>query len=172
MNLLNTYVTSFYGSGLWDLFGSDCDRLYRAWNVAIRQAWGVPNTTHRYFIEPLSKCLHPKVMLACRFSIFVTSLLNSNKFGVRLTARLLSKDLSTVTGRNLQNIARECGMKKWQDDRPLSCEQIKTKMKYFRVPETEEWRLDILSEIMAAETSIEGFTDDEISNMKTYICSK
>ena len=140
--------------------------------MAIRQAWRVPNTTHRYFIEPLSKCLHPKVMLACRYSSFVTSLLNSNKISVRVTARLLSKDLSTVTGRNLQSIAKECGLKRWQDDRSLSSEQIKTKMKYFRVPETEEWRLDILGEIMAAETSIEGFTDDEISDIKTYLCTQ
>ena len=28
-----------------DLFSNCCDRLYKAWNVAVRAAWNVPNTT-------------------------------------------------------------------------------------------------------------------------------
>ena len=64
MKVFNIYCTSFYGSGLWDLYSSDCQRLYTAWNVAVRQAFQVPNTTHRYLIESISGCSHPKVMLA------------------------------------------------------------------------------------------------------------
>ena len=36
MKLINTYTTSFYGSPLWDPLSTDCDRLYRCWNVTIR----------------------------------------------------------------------------------------------------------------------------------------
>ena len=32
MQVLNTFCASFYGSGLWDLFSPDCERLYAAWN--------------------------------------------------------------------------------------------------------------------------------------------
>ena len=55
----------------------DCERLYAAWNVAVRHAWGVPNTTHRYLIEEISGFLHPKVMLASRYIGFFKSLCTS-----------------------------------------------------------------------------------------------
>ena len=73
--ILNIYAVSFYGSGLWNLFSADCERLYSAWNVAIRHAWNIPNTTHRYLVESISGSLHPKVMLASRYSSFANSLI-------------------------------------------------------------------------------------------------
>ena len=84
MQVLNTFCASFYGSGLWDLFSPDCERLYAAWNVAVRHAWGVPNTTHRYLIEEISGSLHPKVMLASRYIGFVKSLCTSPKYSMRV----------------------------------------------------------------------------------------
>ena len=77
IKIINIYAVSFHGSGLWDLFSSDCDRLYKAWNVAVIHAFGVANTTHRYLIEDISKSLHPKVMLSSRYCSFVKSLLAS-----------------------------------------------------------------------------------------------
>ena len=47
MKLINIFASSFYGSGLWDLFSSACERLYKSWNVAVRLGFGVPPTTHR-----------------------------------------------------------------------------------------------------------------------------
>ena len=105
MKLLNLYAVSFYGSGLWDLFSNHCDRLYKAWNVTVRAAWNVPNTTHRYLIEEISGSLHPKVMLASRFSGFVKSMLASPKYTVRVMTSLCSKDLRTVMGRTMAEIS-------------------------------------------------------------------
>ena len=47
VNPINTYATSFLGFCLWDLYLKECDRLYRSWNVAMRQVHNVPNTTHK-----------------------------------------------------------------------------------------------------------------------------
>ena len=57
IQILNNYAVSFCGSGVWDIFSTVCDRLYKAWNVAVRHAWKVPNTTHRYLIECISVSL-------------------------------------------------------------------------------------------------------------------
>jgi hypothetical protein len=65
-SILNIYATNFYGSGLWDIFGSGCDGFYRAWNRAIRQIYNLPWITHRYWIEIISDSIHPKVMLCSR----------------------------------------------------------------------------------------------------------
>ena len=61
MRLYEIYTQSFYGSNLWDLFGSNCDKIYRAYNVTVRQTFKVPRETHRYLIELISECIHPKV---------------------------------------------------------------------------------------------------------------
>ena len=36
IKLLKIYCTSFYGSNLWDIYSSDVDKLFRSWNVTIR----------------------------------------------------------------------------------------------------------------------------------------
>ena len=50
IKIMTIFTTSFYGSELWDLQSIECDRLFKSWNVSIRHALGVPNTTHRYLI--------------------------------------------------------------------------------------------------------------------------
>ena len=63
MKLVNIYCTSFYGSNLWDLYSKDVDKIFKSWNVTVRNVLKLPFTTHRYLIEPLSACMHPKTML-------------------------------------------------------------------------------------------------------------
>ena len=98
MRMLNIYAVSFHGSSLWNIFSKDCDRIFAAWNVAVRQAWAVPNKTHRYLIEAISGCLHPKVMLASRYHAFSQSLLRSTKYHVRILARQSLWDNRTRLG--------------------------------------------------------------------------
>ena len=88
MKIVNIYAVSFFMSCLWDLFSADCEHLYKAWNVAVRLAWSVPNTTHRYLIEPISESLHPKVMLSSRYVSFVKRLSSSPKYVIRVLASL------------------------------------------------------------------------------------
>ena len=168
--LLNIYAVSFYGSGLWDLFSSDCERLYRAWNVAIRQAWRIPNTTHRYLIESISESLQPKVMLASRYITFVKSLLTSPKYPVRVLAQLCSTDYRTLVGRSLSRISRECNQDIF-DPCKLASSEVKRKMRYFPVPPGQSWRVPILCELLKNEFEIPGFEKEELNEMLTYICT-
>ena len=48
VNLYNKYVSSFYGSNLWNLFCHETEKVYSAYNISIRQAFRVPFNTHRY----------------------------------------------------------------------------------------------------------------------------
>ena len=64
MKLINIYATSFYGSNCYNMYSNSCDRLYRAWNVAVRQVYKVDRTSHRYLIEAISETLHPKSFYA------------------------------------------------------------------------------------------------------------
>ena len=129
MRMLNIYAVSFHGSSLWNIFSKDCDRIFAAWNVAVRQAWAVPNKTHRYLIEAISGCLHPKVLLASRYHAFSQSLLRSTKYHVRILARQSLWDNRTRLGGTLTKISRESGCT--VDE--LSSSLIKSHMKYFPI---------------------------------------
>ena len=169
MKIINIYAVSFHGSGLWDLFSSDCDRLYKAWNVAVRHAFGVANTTHRYLIEDISKSLHPKVMLSSRYCSFVKSLLASPKYQVRVLARLCYNDQRTVMGRTLAGIGHGCD-RHGGDHSLLTPSDVKNRMAYFRVPEHEKWRTGFLTELLSEHLEVPGFSKEEMDEMILHLC--
>ena len=166
MKMLNIYAVSFHGSSLWDIFSKECDRVYAAWNVAVRQAWSLPNRTHRYLIETISGCLHPKVMLASRCFAFSQSLLRSTKYNVRILARLCMLDNRTRLGRTVNRISQECGC----EVNELSPGLIKANMKYFPIPSHEEWRTGLLSELLSCSLDLPGFTEEETNAMVSFLC--
>ena len=173
VRILNIYAASFYGSSLWDLFSSECERIYAAWNVAIRICFNVDRTTHRYFIEELSDNLHPKVMLCSRYASFHQSLLTCDKFPVRYLARLHQDDQRTVFGRTLRRIAHECGNGSPVQKFP-SKTLVKKNMKYFAVPDSEAWRCSILNDLLKARDDIStlpGFSLAEVEDMVKFVCT-
>ena len=99
-----------YGSQTWDLFSSDSEKVYTAWNVIVRQVLRLDRRTHRHLIEPLSDCLHMKVMLMSRMTKFYQSLCSSRKRSVRFLVRLNENDNRTVLGRTLSQLKEDCGL--------------------------------------------------------------
>ena len=129
--LLNIYCTSFYGSNCWDLFSSNCERFYKAWNVACRIILNLICRTHRYLIETLSNCLHPKVIMSSRFVKFQQSLENSNKPLLRLLSTFYLNDQRSIYGSNLENISKNCDL----DKIDLTAFMVKHYMSYYPLPE-------------------------------------
>ena len=167
VKILNIYVTSFYGSGLWDLYSKEVDRLYKAWNVSIRHALRIPNTTHRYLIVPLSGSMHPKVMLSSRLVNFRDTMVNSHKLVIKLLVNLFKGDWRTVIGRNLGIIRRELG-----GNIPTP-ELVKKNLNYFPVPDEQAWRVDTITELMEVKSGqkvIEGFTAMEVAYLIGLLC--
>ena len=60
MKLMTIFATSFYGSCLWDLQSSECDRIFKSWNVTVRNVFGVTPTSHKYLVEPLAGTPHAR----------------------------------------------------------------------------------------------------------------
>ena len=170
VKILNIFTTSFYGSSLWDIFSSDCDRLLKSWNVAIRQAFHVDRCTHRYLVETISNSMHPKVMLSSRYVTFHRSLISSKKLSVRLLARLFEKDNRTVLGRTLESLCTECNV---PDIISLTPNIVKNRLKYFDIPVEEQWRATSVSELLQLRTeslSLPGFSGGEIQDMLDFVC--
>ena len=165
MRIISIFNTSFYGSSLWDLFSTDCEKLYKSWNVTVRQVFNVHRCTHRYLIEAISGTVHPKVELLSRFVTFYKSLIKSSKLGVRMLARISERDCRTVMGRTLDRLSKLCSLK---DIMELSSSHVRRDIVYHEVPDEELWRISMIKELI--EFDIEGFSDLEVAEMKDYIC--
>ena len=170
MKLVNCYSTSFYGSQLWDIQSSECDRLFKAWNVMVRTVFQLDRQTHRYFIEPVSSCTHPRVMLASRFVKFHNSARNCSKLSIRLLAKMSENDHRTVMGRTLAVIRSECNTNVYQTD-TLSASQVRSMCSYTSVPDDETWRINIVREMTDKNLSIPDFDQTELKTILKNICT-
>ena len=171
MELLNIYGTSFYGSSLWDLYSQEVDRIYKSWNVTVRNVFDLPWSAHRYFIESVSGCLHPKTLLSSRYTKFAGSLSSTMKTSVRYMANLARADNRTLLGRTLGKIRDECGV---DSISMMTPKDVKDKLKYVAVSQAESWRIDILKELLDVRTNKSDITDlsrNQISTMISDVCT-
>ena len=155
--IVKTFATSFHGSCLWNLFGEECQKLWRQWNQCVRLCWGLPRTAHTYFIEEISG-EHLQSVVIRRFMNFSKSLSKSrNEYIVCLLGAAL-KDCRSIIGRNLTEI--ETG-------------NFQNKQKFNRsMPEDEQWRCNILNELLEVKhgtTRIEGFDNDMLKDRLTFV---
>ena len=128
--LINTYATSFYGSSAWDLTFNNADKLYKSWNVMVRNVLNLDRRTHKFLIEPLSDQLHLQTMLMSRLVNFHKGLIKSPKFTIRFLARLAENDHRTVFGNNLNWLLSKCNLENVEE---LSPRIVKEKVLY--IPE-------------------------------------
>ena len=169
LKLLNTYTTSFYGSQLWDIYSANCEKLYKSWNVSMRNILGIDRRSHRYLLEELTEQMHPKVMLASRLVGFYKTQINSPKFRMRFLVRLAAEDMRTVLGRTLNRISNECNC----TIGILTPSLVKRKLRYATVSSEEAWRIQLAKELYNAQNEnnlIPGFSTDEIRSILHYVC--
>ena len=172
MKLLNTYAASMYGSNTWDILSSDCERLYKSFNVTVRNVFSLDRCTHRYLVEPIAGCLHLKVMLASRYVTFFNSLVKSKKMPVRFLARMAQSDLRTVLGKTLSSLQTSCGLTPDQSSQ-LTANLVKKMLSYYATPDTEAWRVDMSMELLKlrkGELEVPGFSSAEHEEIFKHIC--
>ena len=73
-----------------------------------------------------------------------------------------------MLGRCMSQILRECEVDNLSS---LSSSIIKRNMKYFPVPEEEEWRVGCIMELLNEKVEIPGFSDKEVKEILSYLCS-
>ena len=132
----------------------------------IRQVLNLDRRTHRYLIEGLSEMPHWMNMLYGRLNKFYNSMKRSPKFVVRYLAVINEDDHRTAFGRNIYFMNSET------NNNPNKT-TIKDSMKYFRIPEEEDWRVGVgldLLRVKNGDYDLEEFTRDEINDLMTVIC--
>ena len=143
MKLISIYLSSFYGSNLWDLYGPYVDRLYKTWNVMVQMFHNVPRNTHKNLIESISSTSHLKVKLVKRFVKFYQSIEKCDKPHLKYLLNIQKNDVRSVFGRNVRNICNESGTDN------ISLVNIEN-VKYEPLPFEDLWRPPIVKELLEA----------------------
>ena len=166
IKLYNIYCCSFYGSNLYDLYCRNLERFYSSWNIAIKIVFKLPHATHKYLIESISESLHPKVMMCSRFISYIKLCMVSSKQAVCFLSNLFHDDLRTQAGKNIDGIATECNMRL----EALTSRKVKTTMGYAKMPQAENWRVDLIREIIG-DDSIVPLSNDEKEDILHFACT-
>ena len=169
--LNNTYNSHFYGATLWDLFSTEAVRITGTWNTTQRLVFGLPRTTHRYLVEPISGEMHIMKLLWKRFLKFIRSINDSEKPTIRNVFKQVRKECRSVTGRNLRSI-----MLKTNHDVYNNFDlQFNLKSQYYAIPQEESWRIQVIQEILEAKkgrSTIENFAVDDLNAILEDVCCK
>ena len=67
IRLNSIYNSSYYGSPLWNLFGSGALSIHSSYKKSVKVMLDLPYETHRPLIEPLTEEKHGKLVLIKRF---------------------------------------------------------------------------------------------------------
>ena len=166
MSLVSIYLSSFYGSNLWDLYSEAANKVYSSWNVLIRKTFNLPFATHRYILCDLYDKPHIRISLLKRFVKFYNQLKCCNKPEVRHLFWYQKLDNRSIFGRNCRNLCRELNVSNMED---INTESIK--MPHI-VLETETWRLPFLKELLTIRNH--SFDTDlsqkEIAEIIDFVC--
>ena len=127
----------------------------------IRNVLNLRYNCHIYLIEPISGIPHLKCMIINRFIKFYNSILKCNKSITKHIAHIQALDCRSDFGRNIQNLCNETKILNFSD--------IKRKdVKYFPVSPIDEWRVNILNELLNPRKFNIKFTrfDINLSNIE------
>lgn len=165
----NCYNMSFYGSVLWNLFGTESLRLEKSWNVSVRKMFHLSFNAHRYFIEPISCTKHIMYSLYSRLVKFVHKIKSCNKTVMQKLLQNVKYDCRSNTGRNLRNIMLKSG-KNCVDD--INEEDLHNLI-YHAIPIGNDWRLSIAKETIeyiCGDVIVPGFDNYEMTEILNYVC--
>ena len=176
LQVIKIYATSFYGSCLWDFGNSDTNKLFNSWNMVIRTTFNLPRTSHRYFIENISKCEHIMATIFKRYHGFINSILTSNKKCLSSLGKIICNDAGSLTAQNINLIENKIGL---QNILSLPATSISDNFIYNEVPDGDEWRIAFVEELIQLRSDNlevvmpngEYFTRKEINNFISMVSS-
>ena len=167
VKLIRIYYCSFFGSNLWDLFSIPANRLFKSWNVCIREFYNLPYDTHRYILQDLVDAPHLRTALLSRFIKFYRTIRDCPKFEVRHLFEIQRNDIRSIFGRNCYNLCQE-----------FNKENVGSIVKSdivmpIKTPEHDSWRHNFLLDLLSMrdgknETDLSTI---EIKNLIDHVCT-
>ena len=161
----NVYNTSFYGAPLWDLTSRNLEKLEKTWNVSARVMLGLPRTTHRYLIEPLTGTQHIIKSIRNRFLKFMHSIAEGKKLALKRVLNAILMDVRSTTGKNLRYLMLQTAS--------FRVKEIDVyKEPYKQIPTKEMWRIPLIEEMIATKNNERTIilSIPEMDDLMEYAC--
>ena len=145
--------------------------FFRSWNTCVKLAWNVPRSTHTYLVNHLLAVNHSsfREQLLVRYWKFFQKLKKSKSSPVQLLANIVSRDIRTTTGRNLNFIQTETGLDPWR----TSAQEVGESLVREPVPDQDQWRLPLLCQFLNQRDELETSLEDTktITELIDSLCS-
>ena len=165
MTLVSVYLSSLYGSNLWDLFSPSAERLYSTWNVTVKETFDLDVKTHKFISQNLSVKPHIRISLMKRFCKFYQKLKLSNKPEVRHLFQIQKGDMRSIFGRNCFNLCAEMDVSEIND---IQLNKISMPI----IQDQDKWKIPFLKELLCMRDGCldAGLSDNEIDDLICNIC--
>ena len=156
---------------LWDLYGEMSGQVFRSWNTCVKLAWGLPRSTHNYFVEQLLakefSSVRKRILL--QYASFLQRLGRSVNSEIRIMSRIVACDVRSVTARNCLNMVREFSL----DPLIVPAFKFKKEYKMYEVPEHDHWRPSLLSSLLREkyELNVTGENTKTSTELIKSLCS-
>ena len=113
--------------------------------------WGVPRNTYTYLVENVlaKDFISLRHQVYARYVNFFQGLFKSSSKEVRHLARIISRDVRSVTSKNVNLIATATGLSPWD----FSKWRIQQKFTRTKVPANDEWRSGLLLKMLEIRTN-------------------
>ena len=167
LSAIQTYSCSFYGSNLYDLYGPAANQLYRAWQISVRDAWGVSRATRNYIVDHLLSVPFPHIrqLMLRRYVKFVKVCVASMNPIISALAYWGVRTRKSTTGRNVANIREEFGLD------PLKCSPGSIRIRQRDMPVNGQENLELLERLFSIRAAeVEPDVVNELNILINDIC--
>ena len=164
--LFNQYCCSFYGSPLWSISGAAVQALCVDWRKALRSMWRLNPRTHCDLITALSSQIPLIVNLKKRFAKFINRCLSSHNTTLQFISCVAINNPFSRTGTNYRDLLNYHGI--LNSNNVIQSEWSKKLIPLHNDVKT----LQKLIEIRDGYKECFGFTQEDINNFITNLCTK
>ena len=172
MQAVQVLCTDAYGSMLWDLGSEKAEQFFKSWNTCVKLVYGLPRSTFTYLVEGFFASSHTSLrnQVLSRYPGFYRNLLKSPSREVRILARIVSNDPRSSTCANLKYLKE---MTKLPQPQFYSAPRVRLALPVQQVPESEKWRLGLLTSLMKVQREKQSRVEDtkHICGMIESLCN-
>ena len=171
LRAVQVYASDCYGVMLYDLASQASESYYKAWNTLVKLTWNVPRSTYTYLVENAlaTDFVSLRHQVYARYVNFFQNLFKSSSKEVRHLARIVARDVRSVTNRNVRHIEAASGLSPWD----YSKWRIKEKLAKTEIPDNNLWRIGLLQKmlVLRQEKSALCFDTKQLDEMIDSLCS-
>ena len=158
LTLTQIYMSSFYGSSLWNLTSQSARKLYSSWNLMIQHTYNLPFGTHRFILKELSNLPPLQETLEKRFTKFCNQIENCGKPEIVHLFNKQKFDSRSTFGKNYKNIL-----------------VYKNEITDYKTPEMDTWKIPFIMELLDIRDNhaeVVNMSTDDVKAILTELSCK